>query len=158
MAVARTDRFAICKPFQSLLRTFIELLPSRFRGGLMSEDAFQGCEAVSVVVNRSLHRSQQIVLVVGVQKSENLQRLMFAVALFRFESFQILHTRFAQLCEAFAKSLHLLFMIARRSMGRVDTSLARVTLQDHMLGDFTERAIINKQMFFCDSHRQRLAN
>ena len=124
----------------------------------MSEDAFQGCEAVSVVINRALHRSQQIVLVVGVQKSENLQRLMFAVALFRFEAREVRHSNFTKFSEAFTKSLHLLFVIAWRSMRGIDTMLPRVTLQDHMLGDFTERAIINKQMFFCDSHRQRLAD
>ena len=95
---------------------------------------------------------------VGVQKSEDLQRLMFAVALFRFEADEVRHSDFTKFSEAFTKSLHLLFVIARRSVYRVDTSLAGVTLQDHMLGHFTERAIINKQMFFCDSHRQRLAD
>jgi len=96
--------------------------------------------------------------VIGVQKSENLQRLMFAVALFRFEAGEVCHSDFTKFSEAFTKSLHLLFMIARRSVCRVDASLAGVTLQDHMLGDFTERAIVNKQMLLSDSHWQRLAD
>ena len=83
---------------------------------------------------------------------------MLAVALFRFESLEVGHTHFAQFAKTFPQSPHLCFVVPRRGVSRIDTALPRKTLQDHMPSNFGERAVIDNQMFFADSHRQRLAD
>lgn len=79
---------------------------------------------------------------------------MFAVALLPLESFEIRHTDFSQLGEAFPQSLHLFFVAARRRVGRIDATLSRKPLEHHVPSDFHERAVVGDEMFFGDSHRQ----
>lgn len=158
LAVTRPDRFVVGKPLERFLCPFIQLLPSGLGRRLMGQDAFQRREAVGVIPHPTLHRAQHVAFVISVQEPEYLQRLMLAVALFRFESCEIRHADFAQLGEAFSQPLHLFFVVPRRRMGRIDAMLSRESLEHHVPSDFRKRAVVGDQMLFGDSHRQRLAN
>ena len=89
---------------------------------LVSQDSFQGREAVSAVLHAAPHRAHHVTLVISVQKPKHLQRLMLAVSLFTFEPFEVGHASFPQLGKALSQSLHLFFMIARRCMGGIDAT------------------------------------
>jgi hypothetical protein len=77
-----------------------------------------------VVLDRPPHRTYEILLVIGMQESQHFQRLMFAVALFTFESAEILHADVAKFSVALTQACHLFFMVTRRLMRRIATSLS----------------------------------
>ena len=111
-----------------------------------------------MILHATLHRTYDVALVVSVQKSEYFDRLVFAVALFTLKSFQIRHADFSQLGKTLPQPLHLFFVVARRCMGGIGATLSRESLQQHVPSDFRKRAVVDQEMFFADSHRQRLAN